>query len=76
MMRPIAIDDPGRLSGCMSRGFAVQTWINGLRSCLGWRLLETQVLSDESPDLRHRFDAAFAKLLWPAVFFSRNLAIL
>jgi len=23
-------------AGCLSRGFAMQTWLNGLRSCLGW----------------------------------------
>jgi len=69
MMRTIAIDDPGRLSGCTSRGFAVHTWIN--RSCLGWRLLETQVVLDGSSDFIHGFDAAFAKLLWSVVFFSK-----
>jgi len=41
-MRPIAIDDPGRLSVCLSRGFAVQTRLNGSTSFLWRGLLGTQ----------------------------------
>jgi len=42
-MWTVAVNDSGRLSGCLSHSFAVQTQLNGSRSCLGWRLLEMQV---------------------------------
>jgi len=34
-MRIIAVDDPRRLSACLSRGLAAETRLNGSRSCLG-----------------------------------------
>jgi len=33
-MQTIAVDDPARLLVCLSRGFAVQTRLNGSGSCL------------------------------------------
>jgi len=65
-VQTIAIDDPGRLSVCLSRGFAVQTRINGSRSCLVWRLKGHCVRRKSR--LPHGFDAAFAKLLWLLVY--------
>jgi len=41
---------------------AVQTRLNGSRSCLEWRLLEHCIRRKSR--LPHRFDTAFAKLLW------------
>jgi len=55
-----AVDDPGRLSVCLlmaSRGFAVQTWLNGSRSCLWWDPRNI-VLSGN-----HVFDAASCSVL-------------
>jgi len=46
----------------LSRGFAVQTRLNGARSCLGWRLMGNVVL-DALSRFPHGFDAAFANLL-------------
>jgi len=72
-MRTTAIDRRSwRLSVslwvCLSRGFAVQTLLNGSTSCLGWRLLgarETMCQTAVPISLLCGFEAAFAKLLWP-----------
>jgi len=45
------------LSVWLSRGFAVQTRLNGSRSCLWWRLLGPKEQLDG-------FEAAFTRLLW------------
>jgi len=50
------------LSVSLSRGF-MQLQQNGSRSCLGW----SPVVLDRRPNFPHRFNAAFAKLLWPLV---------
>jgi len=50
-----AVDDPERLSVYLSRGFAMLTRLNGLRSYVGVSISQ------------HLFDAALAKLLRPLV---------
>jgi len=64
----IAVNDHGCLSLCLSCGFAVQTQLNGLRSCWGGDSWTLGTVLDESPDVPHRFDVAFTKLLWPLVY--------
>jgi len=58
----IATDDLGRLSGCLSRGFAMLRCANAaerIGSCPGWTLLGTQETLYEMEAL----DAAFVKSL-------------
>jgi len=69
----IATDDSEHLSGCYAalHDFTVQTRLNGSRSDLRWRLPGTQgtlYFNGKSLSFLRRFDAAFAKLLWPFVF--------
>jgi len=61
-MQTTTIDDPDVCqSVCLSCGIAVQTRLDGLRSCLDWRFSKAQKTLG--------FDAAFAKLLWPIIVF-------
>jgi len=71
-IQTIVIYDPGCLTVCMSRAFAVQTRLNGSRSCLSLEDPGNMVL-DGSPALPHTFYAAFPKLLPLLVSFLQRL---
>jgi len=67
-IRTIAVDDSGRLSVCLSSGFAVQTRLNRYRGP-AWGG-DSGVLRNTALDANlfsHGLDAAFAKSLWPLV---------
>jgi len=71
-MWPIVVYDPGVCQfpcQAASLGFGVQKRLNGSRSCLG---------RPDPPAARGlgggKFDAAFAKLVWPLVYFILQLA--
>jgi len=73
-MQTIAINDPGRLSVSVTRLHCANT-AERIEVLLGAEPSghPRNMLSDTSPDFSDRFDAAFAKLLWPLVLFCANL---
>jgi len=79
-LQTIVIDDPGCLSVCLSRGWAVQKWLKRSMSCLGWRVQTLgearNIVLDDSPhppEQGEGFSAAIDKLLWPLVLYIRDI---
>jgi len=59
-MLTIAISNRGRLSVCLSRGFAEQTRLDGLMFCLGCTFGDLRnIVLNGRPDFLYGFDAAF-----------------